>query len=186
MFRLAVETGEGGEVQRVVDEEQNKTKISENERTKAQPTASIAYCLIQECSRRLGHCLTAGGDEAVPLDEPGGVVGLPKIQQGLPQLLDGVEGLHLQEVLLQRTDEAFGASVALGRPDEGGRTGDAEEGDLFLEGVGHVLRSVIVPDGQAVALANPPKCRRTPWRIGSSVWKRVTTEPAAPPTRSPR
>jgi len=38
---------------------------------------------------------------------------------------------------------------AFGRPDEGGRTLDAEEGDLFLEGVGHVLRSVIVPDGQS-------------------------------------
>lgn len=71
--------------------------------------------------------------KAMPLDQPSGVIGLPKLQQGLPQLLEGAERLHLEQVLLQRADEAFGAAVALGCPDEGGRTLDAEEGDLLLE-----------------------------------------------------
>ena len=33
--------------------------------------------------------------------------------------------------------------------DEGGRALDAEEGELVLEGVGHVLTAVVVPDGEA-------------------------------------
>src|SRR5258707_9742707 len=33
---------------------------------------------------------------------------------------------------------------------EGGRTGDAEEGDLLLEVVGDVLRSMVMPHGQTV------------------------------------
>ena len=36
-----------------------------------------------------------------------------------------------------------------GRADEGGRTLDAEEGDLLLEVVRHVLRSMVVPHRQA-------------------------------------
>src|SRR5215203_4676198 len=51
-------------------------------------------------------------------------------------------------VLLERANEALGAAVPLGRPHKGGRTRDAQEGQLLLEGVGHVLTPVIVPDGQ--------------------------------------
>src|SRR4051812_42041696 len=80
----------------------------------------------------------------VPFDEPGRVVGLPEDQQGLPQLLDGVERVHPEQVLLQGPDEALGTAIALGSPHEGGRTLDAEEGKLLLEGIGHVLRSMIV------------------------------------------
>src|SRR3954470_3862965 len=86
--------------------------------------------------------------EPVPFDEPGRVVDLAKDEQRLTQLLDGVEGAHPEEVLLQGPDEALGAAVPLRRPHEGRRTLDAEEGKLLLEGVGHVLAPMIVPHGE--------------------------------------
>ena len=42
-----------------------------------------------------------------------------ELQQGLSQFLDGAEGLHPQEVLLQRADEPLGAAVPFGGTDEG-------------------------------------------------------------------
>src|SRR3982750_4928358 len=87
-----------------------------------------------------GGCL-----EPVPFDQPGCVVGLTEGQQRLPKLLDGVEGPHPEQVLLERADEALGAAISLGSSHEGGRTRDAQEGKLLLEGVGHVLAPVIVP-----------------------------------------
>src|SRR3954454_5594533 len=44
-----------------------------------------------------------------------------------------------------------------GAPDEGGRTFDAEKGDLVLEVVRHVLRSMVMPHGKAAGdrLAEP-------------------------------
>jgi hypothetical protein len=67
----------------------------------------------------------------VPLDEPGCVVGLSEVEQRPTQLLDGVEGLHPQEVLLQGADEALGAAIAFWGPDEGGRALDAEKVSSF-------------------------------------------------------
>src|SRR3954453_10422516 len=84
--------------------------------------------------------------EPVPFDEPGRVVDLPKDEQRLTEFLDGVEGPHPQEVLLERANEALGTAIPLGSPHEGRRTLDAQEGKLLLEGVGHVLAPVIVPD----------------------------------------
>src|SRR5215210_4159550 len=84
----------------------------------------------------------------MPLDEPGRVVELSKDEQRLTELLDGVEGLHPQEVLLEHADEALRTAIPLRGPHKGGRTRDAQEGKLLLEGVGHVLAPVIVPDGQ--------------------------------------
>src|SRR4051812_5852416 len=80
----------------------------------------------------------------MPFDEPGRVVGLPEDQQGLPKLLDGVEGPQPEQVLLQGPDEALGTAIALGGPHEGGRTLDTQEGEFLLEGVGQVLAPVIV------------------------------------------
>src|SRR6476659_4622382 len=76
------------------------------------------------------------------------IVDLPKAEQRLTELLDGVEGAHPEQVLLQGPDEALGAAVPLGSPHKGGRALDAEEGKLLLEGVGHVLAPVIVPNGE--------------------------------------
>src|ERR1700712_2355486 len=66
-------------------------------------------------------------------DHPRGVVCVLEGEKRLAQFLDGVEGLHPHEVLLQRSDEALGTAVALGSPHEGRRTFGAQEGDLVLE-----------------------------------------------------
>src|SRR3982750_5055511 len=84
----------------------------------------------------------------MPFDEPGRVVDLPKGQERLSKLFDAVEGAHPEQVLFERADEALGAAIPLGGPHEGGRACDAQEGELLLEGVGHVLAPVIVPHGE--------------------------------------
>src|SRR4029453_16262623 len=73
---------------------------------------------------------------------------LAKDQQGLTEVLDGLEGAHPEQVLLERADEALGTAIPLGGSHEGRRACDAQEGKLPLEGVGHVLAPVIVPHGQ--------------------------------------
>jgi len=78
-------------------------------------------------------------DEAMPFDQPSGVVGLAESEQRLAQILDRVEGLHPQEIFLQSSDEAFGTAITLGRADEGGRALGTEEFEFPLESVGHVL-----------------------------------------------
>src|SRR3954469_23365840 len=84
----------------------------------------------------------------MPFDQPGGVVALPKDEQCLTELFDGVEGAHPEQVLLQGPDEALRTAVPLRRPYEGRRTRDAQEGELLLEGLGQVLAPVIVPHGE--------------------------------------
>ena len=54
------------------------------------------------------------GDEAMPFDQPSGVVALAERVQRLAQILDRVEGLQPQEIFLQGSDEAFGTAIALG------------------------------------------------------------------------
>src|SRR5947208_9744678 len=122
----------------------------------------------------------------MPLDQPGGVVGLAAVQSRLSQFLDGLKAAHPQQVFLEGTDEPLGTAIALGRPDEGGRTLEAEEGDLLLEVVRHVLRSWSCRTARprALALPNPPKRCRTPCRIGSRAWKRVACGCAWIPTHS--
>src|SRR3954466_1961854 len=58
--------------------------------------------------------------------------------------------MHPEEVLLQGADEAFGDAVALGLADEGGRALDAKKGDLVLEVAGHVVRAVVVAEGETL------------------------------------
>ena len=73
------------------------------------------------------------GAVAVPGDEPGGVVVGDEVLQPAPQVFDGVEGVHPEEVLFEGADEAFRDAVALRLADEGGRALEAKEGDLVLE-----------------------------------------------------
>ena len=54
------------------------------------------------------------GAVAVPGDEPSGVVVGHELLQPTPQIFDGVEGVHPEEVLLQGADKAFRDAVALG------------------------------------------------------------------------
>ena len=79
------------------------------------------------------------------LDEPIRVVGLSEFEQREPELLDGLEDADPEQVFFERAYEALGAAVSLRCADEGGRTLDAEEAQLALERIGHVLRAVVVP-----------------------------------------
>ena len=85
----------------------------------------------------------------MPLDEPSRVVELPERDQRVAELLDGVEGPHPQQVLLQGADEALGAAIAFRGSDEGGRAVDTEKGQFLLEVIGHVLRAMVVTHRQA-------------------------------------
>jgi hypothetical protein len=83
-------------------------------------------------------------------DDPGPVVGVLEGVERLPQLLDGLEAADPEQVLFERPNEAFGAPVALGLADEGGRRRDAEEGELALEVVGNELTAVVVTELEAM------------------------------------
>src|SRR3954451_24725104 len=82
-------------------------------------------------------------EESVAFDQPAVVVGLAEREQRLTEFLDGLEGPHPEQVLLQGADEALGAAIAFRCPHEGGRTLDAEEGQFLLEVIAYVLRAVI-------------------------------------------
>src|SRR3954451_25440949 len=83
---------------------------------------------------------------AVPLDDPGPVVGFLEGLERQAQLLDGREAPHPEQVLLQGADEALRAAVALGLAHEGRRALDAEEADLTLEVVADVLTPVVMTE----------------------------------------
>src|SRR3954454_4823800 len=107
---------------------------------------------MRSCGHR--HLLELGGTDlgrgpvAVPLDDPALVVSPPKLLERQPQLLDGLEASHPEQVLLERPDEPLGAAVALGLADEGRRALHAEEADLDLEVVADVLAAVVVAEPQ--------------------------------------
>src|SRR4051794_36693719 len=82
---------------------------------------------------KLSPAIFGRAEEAVGLDQPGRVVGLAEREQRLAQLLDGLEGSHPEQVLLQRADEPLGAAIAFRGADEGRRAVDAEEGQFLLE-----------------------------------------------------
>ncbi len=52
--------------------------------------------------------------EAVPFDQPGGVVGFAELEQRAAQVLDAVEAVHPEEVLLQGADEALAQPLPSG------------------------------------------------------------------------
>jgi hypothetical protein len=84
-----------------------------------------------------------------PLDEPGGVIDVTEGEQREPEFFDGGEGPDPEQVFLERSDEALCAAISLRRTDESWRALNAQEAHLGLEGVGHVLRAMIVTNGQA-------------------------------------
>src|SRR4051812_42504263 len=86
---------------------------------------------------------------AVPLDDPALVVGSLERDERQAELLDGLEAAHPEQVLLQGPDEPLGAAVALRLAHERRRALDAEEADLGLEVVAHVLAPVVGAQPQA-------------------------------------
>src|ERR1700681_2475792 len=77
-------------------------------------------------------------------DEPSFVVAPGECDEPDAQFLDGFEGPHPEQVLLQGSDEALGDAIALGIAHEGRRSFDAQTFDLVLEIDGHVIGAMIV------------------------------------------
>ena len=96
---------------------------------------------------------------AVALDEPLGVVAVLEGEECQAQGFDGVEALDPEELFFEGADEAFGAAVALGLADEGGRAPEAEEADLGLEVVADVLESWLGLSEQVFRLDRWSVCR---------------------------
>src|SRR5262245_4195795 len=92
----------------------------------------------------------AGSPEAVALDQPLLVVPSLELAEGLDQFRDRRERPDPEQVLLERADKTLRHPVALGLPDEAGRAGHPQEGQLGLEVVTHVSAAVVVPDAQSV------------------------------------
>ena len=127
-----------------------------------------------------------GWPEAVPLEEPGCVVGSAELDERLTELLDGVEGPNPEQVLLEGADEALGAAVAFWRADEGGELSMPRKASSCWKAsdMYWLPWSWRTARPWATFLANAPKLCRTPWRIGSSASKRVARRAAWMPTHS--
>jgi len=86
---------------------------------------------------------------AQALDDPALVVPLAKFRQRAAQLLDVLEHPDPQQLLLQRANETFDATVAFRLAHQRGRRRHAQESDFGLIIVAHVLAAVIVPVADA-------------------------------------
>ena len=70
-------------------------------------------------------------------------------EQCLPEFLDSIEDPDPQQQLLQRPNEPLDHPIALGYPDEAWAGLDAEKRQLPLEGMAHVLRTMVMPQNEA-------------------------------------
>lgn len=82
-------------------------------------------------------------------DDPLFVVGALEFQQSLSQVLDRVEPSDPKQVLLQCSDEPLCAAISFRGADECRGTCRAEELDLILEVLAHILAPVIVAELEA-------------------------------------
>src|SRR4028118_257788 len=111
------------------------------------------------------------------LGQPRRVVGPAEGEQGRAQLLDGAEGPHPQQVLLQGPDEALGAAVPFRCANERRGARDPEEAKFFLEVVGHVLASVVMPDGEAAGDARREAAEVAPHALADRLERREARRP---------
>jgi hypothetical protein len=79
--------------------------------------------------------LSEGGwrHEAMPFDQPVGVVSLSEGQQCLSEFFDGFEGPDPEQVFLEGANEPLGTAVSFRSTHESGRAFDAQERDFLLE-----------------------------------------------------
>ena len=67
-----------------------------------------------------------------------------ELKQRPPKFLEDIEGLPSQQLLLQRTDEPLGHAVALRCLDEAQARPVPKEAVLPLEGIAHILRTMVM------------------------------------------
>jgi hypothetical protein len=136
--------------------------------------------------RELGRSYGGGGLVAVALDDPGPVVGVLEGMERLAQLVDGGEAADPEQVLLERADEAFGTTIALGLATKAGEGSMPRKASsvwkswatYWLPWSWRSFRPLAIPSAKA------PKPARTPCRIGSRASKRVARRAAWMPMHS--
>jgi hypothetical protein len=82
----------------------------------------------------------------VPLNHPFSIVVLFELLQSNSQFLHSVEVLQPEKLFLQSSDETFGTAVGFGLSDKGRTRLDSRKSNLFLEGMGSVLASMVMPE----------------------------------------
>src|SRR5437870_3258329 len=119
------------------------TQARSGSRTRRPPSAP---------SRRPPHAQRAANDRrrevAMALEEPALVVAAAEVVERRLEFLDRREATDPEELLLERSDEAFRDAVGLGFADEGGTRLGADEAQLLLVEVGDEGTAVVVADGQ--------------------------------------
>ena len=90
---------------------------------------------------------------AMALEQPVPVEPVLELEQRLSELLDGVEGSHPEQLLLERPDEPFRLPIALRCPDKARARLDTQEVYLRLEGMAHILRAMVMPQDEAFGKA---------------------------------
>ena len=88
-----------------------------------------------------------------------------KVEQGLPQFLDGVEGPHPEQLFLQGPDEPLGHAVAFRRPHEAGARFDFQEAELLLEGMAQVLGTMVMAQDEAFGDALGQRAAVSPYPL---------------------
>lgn len=81
------------------------------------------------------------------LDQPMLVLVILELLEDALQLLDGIEGCDPEQVLLQRPYEALCAAVAFRGADKRRRGFRAQPGNLVLEDMADVVRTIVTADG---------------------------------------
>lgn len=100
-------------------------------------------CSGSECKELLASL--GGCEVAQALDDPALVVALTKFRQRAPQFLHVVEYPDPQQLLFQRANEPFDATVSFRLAHERRRRLHAQVSDFSLVVVAHVLAAVVVP-----------------------------------------
>mgnify|MGYP003348219235 CR=1 FL=1 len=85
----------------------------------------------------------------MPLNEPLFIIETQPVMEGLAELLHGLERTHPQELLFERPNEPLRHAVALWRADKRRTRRDAQESELGLERIAHILTAMIMPHLQA-------------------------------------
>ena len=98
----------------------------------------------------------------MPFDQPFGVVSRLEFQQRLSKFFDGFEGPDPEQVFFECANKSLGAAVSFRSAHESGRTLHAEESDLLLEVIGHVLRAVVMSQLQATRDSGCEAAEMTP------------------------
>ena len=96
-----------------------------------------------------GVVLPEPGARSQTLNQPVLVVDSAKVFQSRNQFRDRLEVPDPQQLLLERSEEAFDTAIAFRLANECRRRFNPQEGEFVLEVVAHELRGMIVPESES-------------------------------------